>query len=114
MRLYVGKFKGKTLEEVPSSYLKFIAENWNEDTGHDRELCAAADREWTFRDNNNSHFELENDKRIKSMPVLDDVLPPDVVKKLAQMALKWCEKKEVPKTAYNICSALNELGRLIN
>lgn len=113
MKISVGEFKGKTLEEIPSSHVRHIAENWNEITQGDKELIIAADKELKFREDNNSHFESEEEKPIEPRPTLDDKLSHDDVKQLADVAIKYCAKKRLPKTAYNILAVLNELGRLI-
>jgi hypothetical protein len=113
MKLHVGTFKGKTLEEIPSSYVKFIAENWHERTQYDKELCKAADKEWKFREKNNTHFEEEVAEKPADDKQFADVLSDEEVRKLADIAINWCGKKGEKRTAYNICRALNELGRLI-
>jgi len=46
-----GKFKGKVLDSVPSSYLKWVAENFKNDT-----IATAADVVWRWRESMNSHF----------------------------------------------------------
>jgi len=47
-----GKFKGKIMEEIPSKYLHWVAENFdNED------ICEAADKEWQWREKYNQHWE---------------------------------------------------------
>jgi hypothetical protein len=40
-----GAFKGKTIEELPSSYLKWLAEN-----SHDEEIAQAANEEYMWRE----------------------------------------------------------------
>ncbi len=46
-----GKFKGKEMEDIPSGYLRWIAENFNNE-----DVCEAADKEYQFREKWNSHF----------------------------------------------------------
>ncbi len=47
-----GKHKGEDIEDIPSSYLKWLAENCeNED------ICCAADEEYKWRTDNNAHKE---------------------------------------------------------
>lgn len=46
-----GKFKGKTIEEIESAYLRWIV-----DKTDNEELVLAAEAELEFRDNNRSHF----------------------------------------------------------
>lgn len=49
-----GKYKGKHLVDLPSSYLKWLAEN-----SRDERICCTADREWNFRETWDSHHEDE-------------------------------------------------------
>lgn len=51
VRMPAGKFKGKLIEEIPSGYLKWIAENWDDD-----EIATIADEEYRWRSDNNEHF----------------------------------------------------------
>lgn len=51
-----GVHKGKKIEEIPSDYLKWMAENWSEGTTADKLLCGAADQEWNWREKHNEHF----------------------------------------------------------
>ncbi|MGH8373262.1 MAG: putative quorum-sensing-regulated virulence factor [Gammaproteobacteria bacterium] len=54
-----GKHKGKTIEDLPSSYLHWLAENCE-----DEDICAAADEEYRWRSDNNAHeSEISNSKR---------------------------------------------------
>lgn len=46
-----GIYKGKQIDQLPSSYLKWLAENCN-----DPELCCAADEEYIWRSDYNGHF----------------------------------------------------------
>jgi len=52
-----GKFKGHDLENLPSSYLKWLAENINENSPKNKAICMAADKEYSFREKNNCHIE---------------------------------------------------------
>lgn len=47
-----GKFRGKIMADIPSSYLKWVAENWSDDN-----ICEAADKEWAWRDEWGNHWE---------------------------------------------------------
>jgi len=47
-----GKYKGKDLEEVPSGYLKWLAENCEDDS-----IATEADQEYKWRTDHNKHFE---------------------------------------------------------
>ena len=51
IRMPYGKFKGKFIHEIPSGYLKWMAENM-----YDEDLCCAADEEYWLRDRQNSHW----------------------------------------------------------
>lgn len=45
-----GKFRGKAVEGVPTGYLRWAAENWQERTEKDRELMRAINAELEFRE----------------------------------------------------------------
>lgn len=47
-----GKFKGKTLEDIPSGYLKWIVDK----SEADDELIEAADAEYQWRSEHRKHF----------------------------------------------------------
>lgn len=49
-----GKYRGKTIEEIPSSYLRWISNDCK--TASD-DLIEEADNELSFRDNHRTHFE---------------------------------------------------------
>ena len=51
MQLPFGKFKGREMEDVPSSYLKWLAESCEDEL-----ICCAADEEYRFRTDNNEHW----------------------------------------------------------
>ena len=54
-----GKYKGDEIDSIPSDYLKWAAENID-----DEEICCAADDEYQWRTDNNEHFyEWETRKR---------------------------------------------------
>ena len=57
MKMPWGKYKGKEIESLPSSYLRWLAENINEDSDWNRTICLAADEEYQDRERFNSHFE---------------------------------------------------------
>ena len=44
--------KGKKMEELPSKFLRWVAEN-----AFDDRLATAADQEWQFREKFNDHWE---------------------------------------------------------
>jgi len=52
-----GKFKGKPIEELPSSYLRWMAENINDEYKKEESICLAADKEYQYREKNGMHFE---------------------------------------------------------
>lgn len=49
-----GKYKGLKIHKLPSSYLKWLAENCD----WDDKICEEADQEWQWREKYNEHFEL--------------------------------------------------------
>lgn len=52
MEMPFGKHKGEEIEDLPSSYLKWLAENMdNED------ICLEADEEYQYRADNGCHHE---------------------------------------------------------
>jgi len=57
MEMPCDRYKGHDIESLPSDYLKYVAENWNERTERDRKICAAADKEWQWREKNNCHID---------------------------------------------------------
>ena len=46
-----GKFKGREMTEIPSGYLKWLAENCE-----DEAICCATDEEYQWREANYEHF----------------------------------------------------------
>ena len=46
-----GAFKGRKIESIPSGYLRWLAENCEDET-----VCCAADEEYRWRVDNNEHF----------------------------------------------------------
>lgn len=50
MEMPWGKHKGKDIEDVPSDYLRWLAENCDNER-----IAIAADEEWDFREKTNSH-----------------------------------------------------------
>lgn len=57
MKMPCGNFKDHDIEEIPSDYLLWVAENWSEKTPRDKAICVAADKEWQFRERNDCHIE---------------------------------------------------------
>lgn len=55
-----GKYKGRYIHELPSSYLLWIAENWSEDNPTDQFICMEADAEYEFRKKHNTLDLYEN------------------------------------------------------
>lgn len=47
-----GKHKGTRIGDLPSSYLRWLAENCERD-----DICTAADEEYRWRTDNNAHQE---------------------------------------------------------
>lgn len=50
--LWFGSYKDKRIEQCPSSYLRYVVKNFQ-----DEDLVAAAENELSIRDDNSSHFE---------------------------------------------------------
>ena len=48
----VGRYKDKEMVDIPSSYLKWIAENFR-----NGRICYAADEEFQLREKFNNHWE---------------------------------------------------------
>ena len=46
-----GKYVNKDIEDLPSSYLKWLAENCDDD-----EIAEAADEEYRWRETHNQHL----------------------------------------------------------
>ena len=55
-----GKFRGKYIYGLPSSYLKWLAANCDDDN-----IAEAADQEWNFREHYNYHFEDDETENFK-------------------------------------------------
>jgi hypothetical protein len=55
LRMPWGKFKGELVEDLPSSYLQWLAENIDERKPRNRAICLAADEEWRWREANGKH-----------------------------------------------------------
>lgn len=47
-----GKHRGQPISELPSSYLRWLAENCRDET-----ICEAADEEYRYRDDHRCHTE---------------------------------------------------------
>lgn len=52
-----GKFKGQDMENVPSRYLHWLAENIDEGDPRNSAVCLAADKEYQLREKTNTHIE---------------------------------------------------------
>ncbi len=46
-----GEFRGKAMHEIPSGYLKWVAENFD-----DEDICCEADVEYQHREKYGGHF----------------------------------------------------------
>lgn len=62
LRMPRGYYRNKKLEELPSPYLKWIAENWSEDNPYDASICEEADKIWQEREKFNTHHYYDDDK----------------------------------------------------
>lgn len=52
MKMPYGAFKGKEMHEIPSGYLHWLAENFDNE-----KICVAADKEWQHREKYGEHWE---------------------------------------------------------
>jgi uncharacterized protein (DUF3820 family) len=55
----IGKWAGHFIDEIPSSYLLWVAENWQEDSEFKRHLVKECDTEWQWREKYNCHIDDE-------------------------------------------------------
>ena len=51
MKMPWGAFKGREIEEIPSGYLRWLAENCEDD-----EIATEADEEYRWRSDTGGHF----------------------------------------------------------
>jgi uncharacterized protein (DUF3820 family) len=56
MKMPYGKFKHQEIHTLPSWYLKWIAENFDEKTETQKKIIKEADQEWQYREKYNSHI----------------------------------------------------------
>ena len=52
MRMPYGAYEGKEMHQIPSAYLKWLAENFAIEN-----VCTAADKEWQWREKYGEHWE---------------------------------------------------------
>jgi hypothetical protein len=52
-----GKYKDKYIDVIPSNYLRYVAENWDEDTRFKKDIIEECDEEWNWREANNCHID---------------------------------------------------------
>lgn len=57
MRMPWGKYKDKYIDVIPSNYLRYVAENWDEDTRFKKDIIEECDEEWNWREANNCHID---------------------------------------------------------
>ena len=57
MKMTCGRYKGRDIAALPSSYLEWVAANWDDDA-----VATAADKEWRDRERWSMHFEDDDDK----------------------------------------------------
>jgi len=56
MKMPYGNHKDEEIEDLPSDYLGWIAENWDENSIIDEEICRLADEEFQYRTKYNCHW----------------------------------------------------------
>jgi len=47
-----GKFRGRAMHQIPSGYLKWVAESFDREN-----ICVVADEEWQYREKYTEHWE---------------------------------------------------------
>jgi len=52
LRLPYGKFRGRAMHQIPSGYLKWVAESFGREN-----ICVVADEEWQYREKYTEHWE---------------------------------------------------------
>lgn len=57
MQMPFGKYSGKEIDDIPSHYLKWFAENIKPESDTLNKLVKACDEEYQFREKYNCHFE---------------------------------------------------------
>lgn len=57
VKMAIGKYADLFIDEVPSSYLRWVAENWSEETPFKQRLVEECDKEWQWREANNKHID---------------------------------------------------------
>ena len=57
VRMIFGRYSGRYIHQIPSSYLKWVAAEWKEGTAYEKSVVVEADEEWQWREKNNQHFE---------------------------------------------------------
>ena len=56
IKMRIGMYAEAYVSEVPSDYLKYVAENWDENSDFKRTLIQACNQEWQWREDNNCHI----------------------------------------------------------
>ena len=51
IKMPYGAYKGKPMHDIPSGYLRWVAENFK-----DERICKAADDEYQYREKYNTHW----------------------------------------------------------
>lgn len=57
MKMPFGKYRNDDIEDIPSEYLLWFAQNIKPDNKNIEMLVKACDDEWQFREKNNCHIE---------------------------------------------------------
>jgi|SaaInlStandDraft_6_1057023.scaffolds.fasta_scaffold871853_1 hypothetical protein len=57
MKMPFGKYKGLPIEELPSSYLRWLTNNIDDEERGENSIQLNADEEYEFRSKYNTHFD---------------------------------------------------------
>ena len=63
LKMPFGKCKGRDIDDIPSSYLKWVAENFEESTPQKKALVEAADKEYQYREKNGIHWDEDKEPK---------------------------------------------------
>lgn len=60
MLMPIGEYAGNDIDTIPNYYLKWVAENWDEDSAFKKRLIKACDDELQWRKKHNIHISKED------------------------------------------------------